>query len=90
MKKKQAQTSSLVERKKIVKAELKFIEEFCKGCGLCIEFCPINGLIESEKLSPKGVHLPKMKNNVECIGCDVCELICPDFAIYLKRVEVEE
>jgi len=79
----------VVKRKKLAEVEWKIIGDFCKGCGFCIEFCPVNALEESEKLSAKGVHPPKLKSEDACIGCGLCETICPDFAIYLEKKESE-
>ncbi len=55
-------------------------EDYCKGCNLCIMFCPRKALEESEKLNKKGVH-PPIEIEDRCVGCRLCELICPDFAI---------
>jgi len=77
--------SPTVERKKIADVEWQVIEDFCKGCGFCIEFCPVDALEESEELNTKGVHPPKLKSEDICIGCGLCEMICPDFAIYLNQ-----
>ena len=59
------------------KAKVKVIlvdEKRCKGCGICIALCPKQVLA-----------LKKQKCRVEhlevCIGCDLCQLRCPDFAI---------
>ncbi len=59
------------------------ITERCKGCGFCIEFCPVNALEFSEKTTEKGYKPPKM--NQGCILCGKCEKICPEFSIYLKK-----
>lgn len=61
--------------------------ELCKGCGLCIEFCPMKVFEKSKKLTKKGVHMPVPVNEEKCTKCRYCELICPDFAIH---VEVED
>jgi 2-oxoglutarate ferredoxin oxidoreductase subunit delta len=53
-------------------------ERYCKGCGICVAFCPRKVLaLKSGKVC---VEHPEL-----CIGCRMCELRCPDFAI-----EVEE
>lgn len=58
-------------------------KEWCKGCGICVEFCPRNVLaLEEEKI--------KIQNPEECITCGLCELRCPDFAIYLGGDEDEK
>jgi 2-oxoglutarate ferredoxin oxidoreductase subunit delta len=66
------------------------IEERCKGCNFCIEFCPRDVLEESEKFNSKGYHPPEVVNPDDCVDCQLCELICPEFAIYvLDEKEVE-
>ena len=61
------------------------IEERCKGCSFCIEFCPKDVLEEDTKLNVKGAHVPRVKDSALCVGCGICEEICPDFAIFLAE-----
>lgn len=56
-------------------------EDWCKGCNICIERCPVNALEESDHLNKRGVRPPQLKKNNECNDCRYCELICPDLAI---------
>ncbi len=49
-------------------------ERYCKGCYICIEFCP------KQVLEMKG-FVVSVKNLEACIKCMQCELRCPDFAI---------
>jgi len=56
-------------------------EDWCKGCNICIERCPVNALEESDRLNKKGVHPPQLKEKNECNFCRLCELLCPDLAI---------
>lgn len=60
-----------------------FISERCKGCGYCIEFCPKKMLSQSDVINNKGYHLVDVDSNIECPGCNICSVICPDFAINL-------
>lgn len=46
---------------------------WCKGCGICVAFCPKQALVLEEE---KARHLPE-----NCIVCGMCELYCPDLAI---------
>ena len=57
--------------------EVKIKKEWCKGCGICVEFCPKNvlALDHHEKI--------EIVNREACILCGKCEMRCPDFAIYL-------
>ena len=61
---------------------LFIIEERCKGCGYCINFCPKNVLEVSEKFNKKGYHPPCAARVQECVNCHYCEIICPELAIY--------
>ncbi len=53
----------------------------CKGCELCIEFCPKSVLVRSKGFNPKGYHYPIVTNS-ECINCRLCVTICPEYAIF--------
>ena len=55
---------------------------WCKGCGVCVEFCPKNAL----KLAGGRVHTVP---GADCIACGLCESLCPDFAVYLVEREGE-
>lgn len=78
------------KEKKIREVKIYIIEDGCKGCNFCIEFCPKKVLEESDKLNAKGFHPPYVKNEDDCIGCGLCQAICPDFAIFIEEVEKEE
>ena len=57
---------------------------WCKGCGLCVEFCPKKVLEQAESGGVSVAH-PEL-----CIACRWCELHCPDFAIFVAEVEPSE
>jgi 2-oxoglutarate ferredoxin oxidoreductase subunit delta len=56
-------------------------DDWCKGCNLCIDRCPVDALEESDKMNRRGIRPPKLKEKNECNYCRYCELICPDLAI---------
>jgi 2-oxoglutarate ferredoxin oxidoreductase subunit delta len=60
------------------------IDDRCKGCGFCIEFCPRNLLAISERTNVKGYHPPEVVDDLHCTNCGLCALLCPDFAIYVE------
>lgn len=56
-------------------------QKWCKGCGICADFCPKNVYDISLGDPPVATRIE------DCIGCKQCELKCPDLAI---TVEVEK
>ncbi len=66
-----------------------FIPARCKGCELCITYCPKNALALSDKLNEKGYHLPEFADPDACVACGLCEMICPEFAVYVEEVTEE-
>ena len=63
--------------------------EVCKGCGLCVNFCPKNVLEITDKVNVKG-HFPVFQARPEdCIHCTICCIMCPDVAISIIKLEKE-
>ena len=71
-----------IDRLKIPQGELHIIKERCKGCSFCVEYCPKDVLVMSGEYNLKGYHYPVAEQAKECVNCDLCEMLCPDFAIY--------
>lgn len=63
-----------------MKKSLVIDSSWCKGCGICVAFCPKNAL---ELVGEKA----RLKEENDCISCGMCELRCPDYAIYFKEEE---
>jgi len=74
------------EKKKFV---IKVDRRLCKGCNLCIEFCPKNVLALSDDLGEKGVPVAEVRDGEACIGCGNCTIVCPEAAVELRIVEEE-
>ncbi len=67
------------------KGYVEISTEGCKGCGLCIEFCPVKCLeLNMSDTNSFGLPYAKMKEET-CIGCGNCGVICPDAAITVYR-----
>ena len=59
--------------------ELQINREWCKGCGICVAFCP-KQVLEMDHFD-KAVVVRKE----DCIACQLCELRCPDLAITMLK-----
>jgi 2-oxoglutarate ferredoxin oxidoreductase subunit delta len=55
--------------------------ERCKGCGLCVHFCPKNVLEITDKVNAKGNFPAFQARPEDCIHCAICCTMCPDVAI---------
>jgi 2-oxoglutarate ferredoxin oxidoreductase subunit delta len=74
-----AQTSE--KTKKVPKSwgTVRVFGRWCKGCGLCIAFCPAD-VFEADDDGHPNVRYPD-----RCTGCEWCEFHCPDMAIKVSR-----
>lgn len=55
--------------------EVTIRQDWCKGCGICVAFCPKKVL----ELDFKGKA--RIRDASACTGCGLCVLRCPDFAV---------
>jgi 2-oxoglutarate ferredoxin oxidoreductase subunit delta len=67
---------------KKIRGTVVIVETRCKGCGFCVEFCPTKCLEFSDQYNSKGYHIPILARPDDCTGCDICGMMCPDFAIH--------
>jgi 2-oxoglutarate ferredoxin oxidoreductase subunit delta len=40
----------------------------------------------SDEMNEKGYHLPRAVQPEQCVACGLCELLCPEFCIYIVEV----
>lgn len=57
---------------------------WCKGCGICVRFCPKKVLALDEEEKVEAVR-PE-----DCVCCKMCELRCPDLSIEIETEEEGE
>lgn len=62
------------------KFEVIINEKWCKGCEICVAFCP-------KKVFVMDRDKATVINIAACTGCMLCEIYCPDFAIEVKKME---
>ncbi|MBD3368872.1 4Fe-4S dicluster domain-containing protein [Candidatus Fermentibacteria bacterium] len=60
---------------------IRIYPEWCKGCGICVAFCPKQVLEMGEDQKAHVAHPER------CIRCFLCARRCPDFAIALTDEE---
>ncbi len=58
---------------------LEITREWCKGCDICVKFCPERCLVLDEE------QIALLAEPEACTGCRLCEWLCPDFAIRLHK-----
>jgi 2-oxoglutarate ferredoxin oxidoreductase subunit delta len=73
-----------------IRGNINILEERCKGCSYCVEFCPRHVLKLSDRFNTKGYHPPDVVTAEDCTACHLCELICPEFAIGISEVTYKE
>jgi 2-oxoglutarate ferredoxin oxidoreductase subunit delta len=69
--------------KKVLK-EIQINRDWCKGCGICVSFCP-KKVLELDSKDKAIVVRPE-----DCICCQLCELRCPDLAIEVLTEKGED
>jgi len=86
-----ARTPLDLNKVSIPRGQVYVIPERCKGCKICIQFCPKNVLEISPETNTKGYHFPEIADGREneCVHCEFCTLICPEFAIFTLPIEVK-
>jgi len=66
----------------MAKGILKFNADKCKGCGLCIKYCPKKILgLDTSVVNALGYHPVGLLDPEACVGCATCALMCPDGVI---------
>ncbi len=67
-------------------AKVEFLEDRCKGCGLCVAVCPRKIiLLRQDQLNSKGFHPAGVDRMDQCTGCTMCATMCPDSVIEVWR-----
>lgn len=62
----------------------QIVPKRCKGCGICIEKCPVRALKFGEVLGVFASPTPEVDLE-RCIACGNCRRFCPDGAISIMK-----
>jgi len=58
-------------------------ESRCKACDKCVAVCPVGVLAMRPMINSTLGSMATVVHPDACIGCNDCELACPDFAIFV-------
>ena len=59
-------------------------EKICKGCKLCIYYCSKDVFKIADEINNKGFNVISVVHPENCIKCKLCEMSCPDLAIFVE------
>ena len=70
-----------------VKGHIEIDSELCKGCELCIAFCPKKGVMTLASHLNAAGYAPASfcDEGGKCTGCALCAIVCPEVAIEVYR-----
>ncbi len=68
-----------------MKGYIEIDREACKGCQLCVSFCPKGIICIAGKANAAGYLPAEFKRDESCTGCAICGLVCPEVAIEVYR-----
>ncbi|MDD3192148.1 MAG: 4Fe-4S binding protein [Bacilli bacterium] len=71
----------------MAKGKIYFDYEHCKGCMLCVHYCPTKILeLDKTRINKQGYPTITVTNPDKCIGCAFCAIMCPDSVITVERI----
>jgi 2-oxoglutarate ferredoxin oxidoreductase subunit delta len=66
-------------------AKVKIDRKRCKGCRLCIVFCPKKNIKLDDRMNDAGVFPAVVVVEDDCTGCGMCYVMCPDVCIEIEK-----
>lgn len=73
-------TSTVTGSSKGPRGKIIIFGTWCKGCGICVAFCPTGVLALDNEGHPIVVAPEK------CTACHWCDTHCPDLAIVVQKL----
>lgn len=62
-------------------------EDRCKGCELCLSFCPRGLLRIADRMNAQGYKPVELAEEEKCTSCALCARMCPETAIEVHRAD---
>lgn len=78
------QAASGAKAKRRRQGEVTVFDNWCKGCGICMAFCP------TDVFDTDAEGHPVVARQEDCIACQWCVVHCPDFAIYVEELDATD
>jgi len=76
----QAPDAAAPKAKRGPRGKVIIYETWCKGCRLCVEFCP-TGVLKLDVDDRPYAAFPE-----KCTACHWCDTHCPDLAIVVRSI----
>lgn len=76
----QISTSETARKRKGPRGKVIVFGKWCKGCGICVEFCPTHVFAFD---GDDQLVVAKPEN---CTACHWCDTHCPDMAIVVEII----
>ena len=73
-------TTSVIEPRKGPRGKIIIFGTWCKGCGICVAFCP-TGVLALDNDGHPVVVAPE-----KCTACHWCDTHCPDLAMVVQKI----
>ena len=70
-----------------MKGSIIIDRELCKGCGNCIEACPMQVIAMTKQFNKVGYFTASPIAAGKCTGCAICANMCPEVAITVYQDE---
>jgi 2-oxoglutarate ferredoxin oxidoreductase subunit delta len=77
----ESQTTMTTEKRRGPRGKIIIFGTWCKGCGICVAFCPMGVLALDSDGHPVVVAPEK------CTACHWCDTHCPDLAIVVQKID---
>jgi 2-oxoglutarate ferredoxin oxidoreductase subunit delta len=73
-------TTATPKRQKDLRGRIIIFGTWCKDCGICVAFCPM------EVLGLDSDGHPVVVAPEKCTACHWCDTHCPDLAIVVQQI----